>query len=232
MKKSLFATLLICVLTSVMSFAQDHETKQFTYEDADMEDVVSALENINVKIRKFKMPITREESYTPTLIVEEYKNGELLKTNNIQLQPTYREIKYEGYTEFKTYFYDHITFIFNSLDPKKHMMHYICKETSSGGYPLIWPKDGEENKEEDNKRVISYHLRPFSAQDLVPGKETPLFLYGSMWYDEKFNIYRFCGSKEVDPEMEDDLFKLSPHYFVIKIKLDPNPDFKIDLNQE
>lgn len=228
MRKTLFIAVFICGFIANGLRAQD--VKQMTYGEADFENVVSALGFLNVNITKVNLPVTVEESFKTAIIIEEYKNSELINTRNISLLPTMEQIKYPGETEFRTKSYDHITFVFNAHDPDNHMLHYVVKGVQSGGYPLI-RKSEEEIEQEKGKYKASYHLRPFAVQDFTPGEAMPVFLYGSMWLDEKYNIYRFCGSKEVDAAMEDELFKLSPHYFVIKLKLDPNPDYMIDTNK-
>jgi hypothetical protein len=43
-------------------------------------------------------------------------------------------------------------------------------------------------------------------------------LFGSSWYDERFNIYRFCGENEINPDMSSEILKDVPHYYVIGVK--------------
>ncbi|WP_336617875.1 DUF5041 domain-containing protein [Bacteroides acidifaciens] len=67
-----------------------------------------------------------------------------------------------------------------------------------------------------------YYPRPFKFQTIKEGEEEhfkiPLILYGSAWLDEKYNIIRFCGEKEIDPEMKAEILKDIPHYYIIGIE--------------
>lgn len=44
--------------------------------------------------------------------------------------------------------------------------------------------------------------------------------YASFWFDEKYSIIRFCGAKEIDPDMSTEILKDTPHYYVIWSDLD------------
>ncbi len=48
------------------------------------------------------------------------------------------------------------------------------------------------------------------------GQKTPLIAYAAVYYNAKANIYRFCGSTYPE-NLEDELYKQSPHYFIINI---------------
>ena len=65
-----------------------------------------------------------------------------------------------------------------------------------------------------------YNARPFAVTDFEIDKKIPVVLYGSVWYDEKYNICRFCGLKELPVDMEDEMFSLMPHYFIISLKVE------------
>lgn len=71
--------------------------------------------------------------------------------------------------------------------------------------------------------LISYYSKPFRIEDSLPhdGSFIPLALYGSMWYDERFKIARFCGKYEVSFSDHDDITDNSPHYYVVGIQIDP-----------
>lgn len=71
----------------------------------------------------------------------------------------------------------------------------------------------------------TYMTRPFEVAALKEGEYTPISLYGSFWFDKEIYekhgqiIHRFCGSNEVDVALEDEMFDLSPHYFIVSIGL-------------
>ena len=73
---------------------------------------------------------------------------------------------------------------------------------------------------EDPKPVYFYHALPFKTSVLKETKEDfiPLYLYGSGWLDERNNIIRFCGEKEIDPELSSEILKYLPHYYILGLK--------------
>ena len=65
--------------------------------------------------------------------------------------------------------------------------------------------------------IYSYNKLPFKISAFEEGKFIPLAAYASFWFDERFNIIRFCGATELDPDMTTEILKDTPHYFVIGV---------------
>jgi hypothetical protein len=65
--------------------------------------------------------------------------------------------------------------------------------------------------------IYSYNTLPFKNSAFEEGKFIPLAAYASFWFDERFNIIRFCGATELDPDMTTEILKDTPHYFVIGV---------------
>lgn len=64
-----------------------------------------------------------------------------------------------------------------------------------------------------------YDVRPFQVDTFKLGAFIPLVLMGSFWWDERFKIIRFCGESELPADMQSDIFKRMPHYYVIGVEL-------------
>ena len=77
----------------------------------------------------------------------------------------------------------------------------------------------ELTNRENEKSRYSYEFRPFKTSEFRTGEFIPLVLFGSMWWDEKANVHRFCGANEIDRDMSTDILKYIPHYYVIGIKV-------------
>ena len=60
-----------------------------------------------------------------------------------------------------------------------------------------------------------YDYRPFKVGALQLGEFTPLVALGSYWYDEEYDLYRFCGEDELDPDLSAGMLSSSPHYYVL-----------------
>ncbi|WP_373151839.1 DUF5041 domain-containing protein, partial [Bacteroides caccae] len=68
-------------------------------------------------------------------------------------------------------------------------------------------------------RVSMYNVHWTHSLHCFEFVELTLILYGSAWLDKQHDIIRFCGEREIDPEMKAEILKDIPHYFVIGIEL-------------
>ncbi len=66
---------------------------------------------------------------------------------------------------------------------------------------------------------FSYSTRPFITTEWKENEYIPLVLLGSFWYDQKYNVFRFCGENKISPDMSSTILKYVPHYYVIGITL-------------
>ncbi len=78
---------------------------------------------------------------------------------------------------------------------------------------------------QSGQRFYRYLTRPFRL-DEVSGPEVfiPLVFFGSMWYDAKSNFFRFCGEKEIAPDLSTEMVGSVPHFFVIGLELKRRQD--------
>lgn len=80
-------------------------------------------------------------------------------------------------------------------------------------YPLVFPQDPRPR--------YMYQARPFKPS--APDRNAtegfiPLLLYGSGWMEEEIGAIRFCGEREVDPDMSSEILKNLPQYYVFGLK--------------
>jgi len=72
----------------------------------------------------------------------------------------------------------------------------------------------------EGRILYRYNTRPFQLDGAFEsGKFIPLVFYGSMWYDEKSGLFRFCGEREIAPDLSSDIVGHVPHFFVIGLEL-------------
>lgn len=72
--------------------------------------------------------------------------------------------------------------------------------------------------EKAGQRRFRYHSRPFKIDSFESGKFIPLVLYGSMWFDARARVCRFCGEKEIAPDLSGEMIANIPHFYVIGIE--------------
>lgn len=76
---------------------------------------------------------------------------------------------------------------------------------------------------ETGKVFYAYNPRPFKLDKAPAEGYVPLVLLGSIWFDEQFNVFRFCGENEIDPDLtvEDSMVHFIPHYYVFGVDIQP-----------
>lgn len=76
---------------------------------------------------------------------------------------------------------------------------------------------------ETGKVFYTYNPRPFKLDKAPAEGYVPLVLLGSMWFDEQFNVFRFCGENEIDPDLsvEESMVHFIPHYYVFGVDIHP-----------
>ncbi len=72
--------------------------------------------------------------------------------------------------------------------------------------------------EQSFKHKPNYSSRPFKFEgDGGVTGEIPLLLYGSFYYDEKYDIMRFCGEREISPDISSEIVQHIPHFYVVGV---------------
>lgn len=67
-----------------------------------------------------------------------------------------------------------------------------------------------------------YISRPFETVDgVMPGEFIPLIFFGSMWYDAEYGVYRFCGEREIAPDLSSEIVSHVPHFYVMGVVFTP-----------
>lgn len=95
------------------------------------------------------------------------------------------------------------------------------EEMGESFVPLVMKPLYTDNDSVNGRRFYNYQSRPFKIEGLKMNTFIPLLLLGSMWYDEHFNIHRFCGEDVISPDMSDEILKYIPHYYIIGVKINP-----------
>lgn len=70
-----------------------------------------------------------------------------------------------------------------------------------------------------DRTFYNYGARQFRIDGFEPGRFIPLVFYGSFWYDERANLVRFCGEREIAPDLSSEIVANVPHFYVIGVVL-------------
>lgn len=97
---------------------------------------------------------------------------------------------------------------------------YSYQSVGGGGFNATLKLQPVFAPEMPAKQAYRYESRPFEL--VVPvetGKLIPLVLFGSYWYEEETGVSRFCGDKQIKPDLSSDLIKSIPHFYVLGIRI-------------
>lgn len=226
MKKMLVATL-ICA--SCVSTAISQESRKVVNAEPQLSDIYNVLNIMNINIFRFDLNSFLNKKYTMSVYVDEYENNRKTKrvhTKNVghniksladipeEMRDDFRKLKQvpEGKNEW---------------DNIKELSVYVRKTNDSTavftidipgamrmGLPAKLRPIGEF-------KTYFYQTRPFTFKQVGEEKnlEIPLILYGSGWQDPKYNVIRFCGENEIDPDMKSEILTDLPHHYIIGIEL-------------
>lgn len=225
MKKIL--SMAVTLFISMSAFSQSIKPQQATFED-----YIPLLNAAGYKAYSFDISDFLDNTYQVEFEIKEYKDGVELKGENIEFcfsnrrmikdfpEENQKDILEKGLAvdpEKGVYSHsDKLTVAFspNKLDSLKNI-HLSLTGIGAGSRRLILK--GLQSPDSDE---IFYHYqdRPFKLGEFKEGTFIPLVLYGSFWLDKKYNIFRFCGEKEIDPDLSTEILQYIPHYYIIGVK--------------
>ena len=224
MKKSLSILLLVLSCTT---FGQQIKNK-----NVELDDFITLLGASGYELFSFDVTEMLNERYDITFIRKEFEAGKEIGTSNIT-----RVSNKTLLTEFPESQWQKIIDEGRVIDPKTQAIAH-AEKFSFGFFPsgndstktmqlnvpgfmtmgrITFKLKGLPTKDSD-KLMFFYHTRPFKLNAFKEDEFIPLILLGSGWYDERFNVFRFCGEREISPDMSSEILKDVPHHYVIGVK--------------
>lgn len=225
------ATLLCVVALFGPLRAQD--SLRVTPQPIQLEDVVDVLEMNGISIHRFDLRPLLKTHYNVSFYVDEYRHAEkqgrvhsFMFGPNIMSVEVYPEeqweaVRQEHHLAPNESEFDYIKSVTLTLQVKDDSLVYISVGSPDAGRMSkrlkLYPVEGET-------RYVSYMYssRPFRL-DAVANADTveiPLVFFGSGWYDKRFNVTRFCGESEIDPQLQAEIVKDVPHAYVVGMRLE------------
>lgn len=223
--KNKLTAILLCLSLTGIAKAQE-KGSQVIKSEPQVEDIYNVLETMDIHIFRFDLKEFLNKTYTISFYVDEYEKGKSPKrAHNIGLgkniqslnvvpeeqRQAFREMKQipEGKNEWEAI--KELAVYFRKSDDSTAVCTINVPESLQGGVPLKLQPIGKFHS-------YIYHPRPFKFQTIKEEEhfKIPLVLYGSAWLDH--NMMRFCGEREIDPEMKAEILKDIPHYYIIGIE--------------
>ena len=97
---------------------------------------------------------------------------------------------------------------------------YYFQSVGGGGFTYDLKLKPVFAPEMPTKQAYSYESRPFElVAPVETGKLIPLVLFGSYWYEQETGVSRFCGDKQINPDLSSEIIKSIPHYYILGIRI-------------
>jgi len=224
-KKSVM-TLVILVL-SYTAFGQQIKSK-----NVELDDMISVLGAAGYEFFIYDISEILNERYDIVIVKKEFSAGKEIESSNLTMVPNKRLL-----VDFPESSWQKLIDEGRIIDPKTQAIAH-AEKISFGFYPsgndttkrmqlhvpdfitmprLTFGLRGLVNKYSD-KLYYAYFARPFKMSTFKENEFIPLILLGSVWFDERSNLFRFCGEVEIDPDMSSEILKNVPHHYVVGIK--------------
>lgn len=227
--------LVIATLAFVGLTMQAQEVKQI---EASVDDYIALLNQSGYQAYSFDISQLMDTTYYVQFEVREYvagnpepvmvhSYGRGLKNRTMVKDFMWRELSEEELADIRDASVDYENGVYSRAE-KITVGFLPCKNDSTEVGKLFVENQGASGfslslKQIDHKGaynedvIYSYNTLPFKTSAFEEGKFIPLAAYASFWFDERFNIIRFCGATELDPDMTTEILKDTPHYFVIGV---------------
>ena len=224
MKKNIIISCMLVL--SCAAFSQ-----QIKKANAEFDDLITLLGAAGYELFNYDISEMLNERYNIVVIKKEFSAGKEIKSSNLATAQNKRLLT-DLPEDLRKQFIDEGRII----DPKNQAIAH-AEKICFGFYPsgndstklmhIEIPEFYAQSKitfkmtgitVKDWDKMFFYTIRPFQIKAFKENEFIPLILISSGWYDERFNIFRSCGEREVEPEMSDALYKNIPHHYIIGVK--------------
>lgn len=214
MKPKTILTLLLFAVT-ILAQAQN-ENEYIPYPKADLQDVVDALSLADINIFKHDLGVI-DKNCKISVIVEEWKDFKLVDSNtqiSLPVKTTFSPDYVREAEESTT---------IRAINKKFNDSLMIVEISINDRFRPIFLNMKQLDKE---NRHLPYFPVPYKHKLVETDKNVPIMLYGTMWYDEDFDVYRFCGRQWLTDEKGDEaskeLLTSSPHFYIVYYRIEDN----------
>ncbi|HTO34616.1 MAG TPA: DUF5041 domain-containing protein [Gelidibacter sp.] len=220
--------IIFCVLVlPLVSFGQEIKSK-----NVELDDLIVLLGASGYELFNFDVTQMLNKRYDIVFIKKEFLAGKEIESSNITMLPNKTLL-----TDFPESERQKLIDEGRVIDIKAQAIAHL-KKFSFGFYPssndsiktmqlnvpgfivknrIQFKMKGFSVKDLD-KLFYSYHTRPFKINAFKEDEFIPLLLLGSSWHDKQFDVYRFCGEREIEPDMTSEILKDVPHHYILGVK--------------
>ena len=221
---------IIPILTAIL-FSFSANAQELKRTEPDMSDYIPLLNAAGYEVYTFDISSLRDETYNIEFSVREYVDGALVE-NEPEGGPFHFILRNRRMlSDFPEEYHQEILAEGPVYDLEKGILT-LGEKVSVGFSPaadslkmvtMMVENLGALRKglsmkplnTASEKKEYSYDYRPFKVGALQLGDFTPLVMFGSYWYDEEEQVFRFCGESELEPDLSSKMLASIPHYYVL-----------------
>jgi hypothetical protein len=172
-------------------------------------DLLSALNDMGLRIFVAPVQPVFNKKYKLQINVKEYLNGKLIRKKNISPSEDNLYFYYITDKQYADYI-KKIKFVTRDVDTASMLKVDIMGNTT-----------GIKLKKQKERPYQFYSWRSYSLTAWELGKEVPLLVFSSSWYDKKYDLERSCGAVDLSENKAAtiELLQNSPHYFVVSYQI-------------
>ena len=225
-------TFIMALALGISCHAQNYEVKP---QKANVDDYIQLLNLAQYEVFSFDISSLCDSTRIFEFVLRECECGKvkselthlgIFRPNRIMLSKLSEETRQEVIAEGEAYDVEKgiytvskkITVNFTPIKNDSLGTAYIDMENAVS-MPVFMKLRPVFDPNANKTTYMHYVTRPYNISAFEYDKFIPLVMYGSFWYDEQFNGFRFCGDNELTPDKLSDIEQLSPHYYVIGIKI-------------
>jgi len=223
-KKSVI--MLVMLVLSCTTFGQQVKNK-----NVELDDLISLLGAAGYELFNYDISEMLNERYDIVVVKKEFSAGKEIRSSNLVTIPNKRLL-----TDFPESSRQQFIDAGRVIDPITQAIELV-KKISFGFYPsgndstkrIQIGVDGRTLsnsslklrgliQKDSDKLFFFYTTRLFQIKAFKEDDFIPLILLNSGWYDERFDIFRSCGQRDIEPEMSDEIYKNIPHHYIVGVK--------------
>ncbi|SHN23021.1 protein of unknown function [Cyclobacterium lianum] len=214
----------IIIISCILVLCCTAYGQQIKKNNVELDDIISLLGASGYEVFSFDITEMLNERYDIVFTKKEFLKGKEIKSSDLatvsnkslltDIPESHRQkiIDEGGVIDPKTQAISHAErfsfgFFPSGNDSTKTMQLEVPGFLKMGRIPF--KLRGLSTKDSD-KLMFLYFTRPFKLVAFKEEEFIPLILLGSGWYDEKYNVFRFCGEIEIDPNMSSQILKDTP----------------------
>ena len=219
------------IILAGMVFGFNLNAQELKRTEADISDYIPLLNAVGYDVYIFDISSWKDETYNIEFTVREYVKGVLVEDPLASQMPRHILKNRRMLSDFPEDYWDEILAEGPIYDRDKGILT-MSEKISVGFAPVAdslrtmnmlleniaafrRPLSLKSQTTSDGKEEYMYDYRPFKVGAIQLGEFTPLVALGSYWYDEKYDLFRFCGEDELDPDLSAGMLASSPHYYVL-----------------